>query len=427
MNGTNPRLSIFLDKTPVATLTHEEAKLKWEYSAEWQETGFALSPHLPLSNDIPAGNTEKFLRNFLPEGYGFDELVRNFHLSKNNTFGLIRALGLDIPGAVIAVDSDHSIPKTASFRPISYDELEQRLNDRKEISLIIWDEKPRLSSAGIQDKINVMVTPENEIGFAEGSVGSTHILKFERLEQSHLVLNEYITMQLARHCGLNVANTALVPIGKHFALLVERFDRKFISMKNVKRRHLIDGCQALNLPPEYKYERIFGDGRDVAHIRDGASLAKLFEFSKQCLNPIKTSFQLLDWTLFNIIIFNSDAHGKNLSFFVGSKGIELAPFYDLVNIKMFDNFNHKMAMGFGDAFDLENIQYGDIMDFADSCDLKMHVVLSRLKFMANQVMQALEKCSSEIPLDKERKKYRLEYNSIILQRCHYFLEKLLIR
>jgi serine/threonine-protein kinase HipA len=419
MSGTKPMLTIYLDKEAVATLTYDHEKLQWQYFPNWQEVGFALSPHLSLNNNIPTTNIVNFLRNLLPEGYGFDELVQNFQISKNNTFGLIRALGQDMPGAMIAIPSDQRPPKNSSFRPINGDELEQRLNHRDEMSLIIWDKKPRLSSAGIQDKINVLLTPENEMGFAEGNLGSTHILKFERKGQSHLVLNEYMTMQLAKDCGLNTANTTLIRIGKHLALLVERFDRKFISMKKVKRRHLIDGCQALNLRPEYKYERIFGDGRDVAHIRDGASLPKLFSFANQCTNPAKTVFRLLDWALFNI--YNSDAHGKNLSFFVGPKGIELAPFYDLVNIKMFENFSHKMAMAFGDEFELDNIGADELVDFADSCDLKFSLVLKQLKFISSQLIQALDKFPHDIVLNEEENKYALKYKGMILERCKQLL------
>jgi len=62
-------------------------------------------------------------------------------------------------------------------------------------------------------------------------------------------------MKIAKRCGLNVANVELKRYGKHQALLVDRFDRQFISMSNVKRRHVIDGCQALNLSPDDKYER----------------------------------------------------------------------------------------------------------------------------------------------------------------------------
>ena len=132
------------------------------------------------------------------------------------------------------------------------------------------------------------------MGFGEVKLISTHILKFEKQKLSHLVINEYVTMQLARQCGMQVANIELIRFGKYPALLIERFDRKLTASGDVMRRHVIDGCQALNLPPEYKYERNFGSGRDVAHIRDGASLVKLFEFANQCTNPAETKSKMLD-------------------------------------------------------------------------------------------------------------------------------------
>ncbi|WBV72193.1 HipA domain-containing protein [Legionella pneumophila] len=89
----------------------------------------------------------------------------------------------------------------------------------------------------------------------------------------------------------------------------------------------------------------------MAHIRDGVSLPKLFDFANQCINPAKTKQQILDWVLFNVLIFNCGAHGKNISFFVGVNGISLAPFYDLVNIKMYPEFEHALAMALGDEFD----------------------------------------------------------------------------
>jgi serine/threonine-protein kinase HipA len=310
MIGSKHELDIYLGQHIIAKLTLMDDQLCWHYCQAWQQTGYAVSPHLPLNTNIPTLNVQRFLRNLLPEGNGLEELLLNFHLSKSNTFGLIQALGMDTPGSLIILPSNQLLPQTNSFRIISNNELEQRLNNRDESSLIIWDKKPRLSVAGIQDKINVLLNKNSQLGFGEGTLCSTHILKFEKQKLSHLVLNEFITMQLAKSCELNVANVQLMRYGKHPALLVERFDRQLVSKNEVKRRHMIDGCQALNLSPDYKYERNFGSSRDVAHIRDGASLMNLFDFANQCANPALIKQQMLDWTLFNILIFNYDAHGK---------------------------------------------------------------------------------------------------------------------
>lgn len=421
MTGSKRALDVILGKDKIAEFVLKNDQLEWRYTQEWQLSGFPVSPHLPLQDDIPTLNVQRFLSNLLPEGKAFQELIACFHLSKTNTFGLVQALGLDVSGSLIFLPSIQALPKNKVFRKISLKELEERLDSRDEYSLIIWDEKPRLSVAGVQDKINVMLDEKGALGFGEGSLCSTHILKFERQKLAHIALNEYITLQLAQACGLTVANAQLWYFGSHSALLVERFDRRFISMSEVNRRHIIDGCQALNLPPEYKYERNFGSGRDVAHIREGASYNKLFDFANQCNNPALTKQKILDWALFNTLVFNYDAHGKNISFFVGANGFSLAPFYDLVNIKMYPEFEHEMAMAMGDSFDANMMNAYQLADFADSCQLSRLLVSRRLKMIITKLKKALIGIDHEIVKTAEERSYLIQYQQMIHERCEHLL------
>ncbi|WP_099908996.1 HipA domain-containing protein [Legionella massiliensis] len=421
MIGAKQVLDVYLGKDQIAQLALIDDQLYWNYSDPWKREGYAVSPHLPLQQEIPPLNVQRFLRNLLPEGAALEELLNNFHLSRNNTFGLVRALGLDTPGSLVILASNQLIPEQANFRVITDEELAQRLDHRDRYSLIIWDGKPRLSVAGVQDKINVVLNDQGQLGFGEGSLCSTHILKFETKKNSSIVLNEYLSMRLAKRCALNVANVQIKHFGPHSALLVERFDRKSITNNIVKRRHLIDGCQALNLPPDYKYEQNFGNSRDVAHIRDGVSLPKLFDFANQCINPAKTKQQILDWVLFNILIFNCDAHGKNISFFVGSKGISLAPFYDLVNIKMYPEYEHALAMALGDEFDENNIYAYQLADFADTCRLPRSLVTNRLIYLIERLTDALQEEIKLLLVDENEKKYLRQYQEIITKRCEHLL------
>lgn len=423
MIGDKQALDLYLGTEQIAKITTIDDGLYWTYSDHWKKTGYPVSPYLPLHEDIPSLNVQRFLKNLLPEGNALEELVSNFHLSKNNTFGLVRALGLDTPGSLIILISEQAPPHTSYFRLILDSELEQRLNNRETFSLIIWDGKPRLSVAGVQDKINLVINKQGMLGFGEGSLCSTHILKFEKQKYSHLVLNEYFSMQLARSCGLDVATVHLKRFGQHPALLVERFDRKLVSDEQVLRRHIIDGCQALNLPPEYKYEQNFGNGRDVAHIRDGVSLEKLYNFANSCINPAKTKQQILDWVLFNILIFNCDAHGKNISFFVGSEGISLAPFYDLVNITMYPEFEHELAMALGDEFDENNINAYQLADFADTCGLPRTLVAKRLKYIIGKLKSALQNEVKLMSVNEDEMEYLRKYQAMITKRCQHLLEQ----
>jgi serine/threonine-protein kinase HipA len=76
--------------------------------------------------------------------------------------------------------------------------------------------------------------------------------------------------------------------------------------QSIQRLHCIDGCQALGLGVSMKYERPYGDTRDVQHIRDGASLPKLFTLIDAASpNPAADGLALLRWIIFQILIGNT--------------------------------------------------------------------------------------------------------------------------
>ena len=97
---------------------------------------------------------------------------------------------------------------------------------------------------------------------------------------------------------------------------------------------------------------------------------------------------MLAWVLFNLIISNWDAHGKNISFFVGKNGIEPAPCYDLVNIAVYPEYQQELAMALGDDFDTR-ISAFQLADFAESCGLLRSLVQATLTAMCKQVVEQL--------------------------------------
>ena len=427
MSGADPCLSVFLGEQQIASLQLSADQLLWHYAASWQQQGFALSPHLPLHGEIPPLNVQRFLRNLLPEGPGLEELLASFRLARHNTFALVQAIGQETAGALTLLPAGQSPTDTTQFRPLSEPELAERLASRQQLGLTVWDGKPRLSVAGVQDKLNLLLDPQCGMGFGEGRLCSTHILKFERPELPHLVLNEYVTMQLAHACELTVAQAERRVIGGHPALLVTRFDRKADLPTQVRRRHLIDGCQVLNLPPEYKYERNFlyghkaGSSRDVAHIRDGANLPALFAFAAACRNPALTRKAMLEWVLFNLLVGNADAHGKNLSFFVGKQGIELAPWYDLVNIALYPDFEQDLAMALGDEFNAAAIHAYQLADFADSCHLPRSLVSRQLTILAQRLLRQVADLPARHATTPDEQVYLQRYQQWVEARCHHLL------
>ncbi|MEA5283922.1 HipA domain-containing protein [Vibrio parahaemolyticus] len=321
--GTNTKIGRLI--LPVGT----ETEFSFIYENEWKHTGFPISPHIPFDDRASPRSIENYLRNLLPEGEAFEEMIQNTTISKSNTFGLIRKLGAETSGA-LSFRVPESEPQETSFRLVPDDELIERL-ERNLAPLVYWDGKVRLSVAGVQNKLNLLKRGD-EWGFGEGKLSSNYILKFESGKAPCIAVNEFFCMTLAKLAGLDVANVELTRIGKTRTLIIERFDRSYIEARDVvQRKHVIDGCQATDLPPGYKYERQNGDEGDGVYMRDGVSFPRLL--SVKTIDTVITNLKLTQWMLFNLATLNYDAHGKNISFFVTPKGLGLTPFYDLVNIE----------------------------------------------------------------------------------------------
>ena len=119
----------------------------------------------------------------------------------------------------------------------------------------VWDGKVRLSIAGYQDKLQVLVEGE-QLSLADGSLASTHILKPDSRNPvtPYMVANEHFCMTLAARMELSIAPVAIRRIPEPI-LLIERFDRQVRidradgnTVTAVLRRHVVDGCQALDFP-----------------------------------------------------------------------------------------------------------------------------------------------------------------------------------
>jgi serine/threonine-protein kinase HipA len=102
--------------------------------------------------------------------------------------------------------------------------------------------------------------------------------------------------------------------------LIERFDRQTIA-NETRRLHIVDACQLLGIDRTFKYA--------------AATIENLIRCIEACNRPARARLDLLAWVLFNLLTGNGDAHLKNLSFVVSARGVELAPFYDLVSTECY--------------------------------------------------------------------------------------------
>ena len=398
-------LNLFYGSVFVGRLFSNEGstEFSFEYGADWQTTGFALAPNLPLSGDFSNRDVTYFFQNLLPEGGNLDEIALALKVSKSEKFEVLKQIGADASGAFVLLPDGVDLTETGGKvfdRPLCFEELSGRLALRERRNFQVWDHKVRVSVAGFQDKIGIKVVGDR--WFLPNGVQNhtSHILKPPPVNAQFesMVVNEAFCMALSQKVGLPTAKTELVEVPEP-VLLIERFDRQLAANGYYLKQHVIDGCQLLGLPTNFKMERPYGATGEVSQIREGATIAKLAEaIRKHSSAPIVDIKHFIDWIGFQLCIGNVDAHAKNLSFFVDAKSkIRLAPFYDQVCILDFGQLEERkslnaaeldtdLAMAIGDEFNITKLRAYDIALMAQEAGLPIRAVVTSFQQIATSVL-----------------------------------------
>lgn len=390
-------LDVRLAGQPIGWLCHDPAsnQFAFSYLPEWINAPQAhpISPNLPLgflsdlAPETHSAIVRQFFENLMPEGEALDVAAASSQISKANLVGLLIALGRETSGALSVHPQNAEKSHAHSMRFVGTNELSDRIRARPHKPFAVWDGKVRLSIAGYQDKIALYQEDTSWFMVDGGDIASTHILKPEpvSVNLAGLTSNEFICMRLAKKIGLPVANVSLLHVPEPI-LCVERFDRRRVET-GIQRLHMIDGCQLLGLSAAMKYERPYGDGAQVKDIRDGASLPRLFSELNNCPQPAAQRLQLLRWVIFQILIGNTDAHAKNVSFYCDHLGIRLTPAYDMVCCEAFaqTGIEETYAMAIGDAFSANDLNAYEWANFADQCGINPRLVAMELKKSATQI------------------------------------------
>lgn len=411
-------LNIYLSNTLIGQLSNDPKtnNFSFTYDSDWikGKNAFSLGPNLPVPNRATLAHpnpdhstvVRQFFENLLPEGQGLDAASIQYQISKSNLMGLMIHLGRDLAGAISVGIPGAAIPGPQSnlpdsmssqslLRPVSKAELSERIRNRPNQTFSVWDGKIRMSIAGFQDKIVAFEKSSGtdvEWSFVDGGpLASNVIIKPEPMSSAMAGMtgNEFMCMTLARQIGLPTANVRLVHVPEP-VLIVDRFDRKTSADgSRVERLHVIDGCQALGISPGFKYERPYGDTRDVKDFRDGASLPKLFAMLlSHSSQPAAQRLALLRWTIFQVLIGNTDAHAKNLTFFCDRDGLKLAPAYDILCAPAFShsNLDDSYAMAIGDAFTDQELSAYEWAVFANQCAIPPRLVQAEMRKMCTGIV-----------------------------------------
>jgi serine/threonine-protein kinase HipA len=323
-----------------------------------------------------------FFEGLLPEGLARQRVATRFRLGYGDVFGLLREIGRDCAGA-LSILPEGQDPTASALEGVLWldDAALIELVDRLDtVPLGIQPEKDvRLSLAGAQDKVVIVVNPETKaIGLPRGTTPSTHILKPAPKERyPGLVLNEAYCLVLAKEAGLSVSKMDLIDIGGTPALMLERYDRARTG-EGVIRVHQEDFCQALRVPIDKKYQ---SDG--------GPDLRRMVELLYRISSDADTDVErLIQWEAFNCLVGNADGHAKNVAMLYAGE-YRLAPAYDLICTEMFPDLPTELGQSIGGEYQARSITAEHWTREFDRLQLNRPLFARRLAVLAERIEAAL--------------------------------------
>ena len=388
----NKALRVWWEDSSVGVLQIDEhGDLDFAYDAAWvaDPTRRAISMSLP-KQDKPFGRreTRPFFAGLLPDEGQRDLVARVLGVSKTNDFRLLERLGGDVAGALTLWPDGDVLPVPEgpfASEPLSDDALVEVLETLPKRPLLAGEEGIRLSLAGAQQKLPVVLV-DGRIALPKPGQPSTHILKPPIRDLPSSTENEALSLRLAHAIGLDAAPVEPRRTGDHAYLLVERYDREIGLDGAIRRLHQEDFCQALGIAPERKYA---SDG--------GPNFTPCFDLVRQAVaQPAPALLRLIDAAIFNVAIGNADVHGKNFSLLYRDEGIDLAPLYDLLCTAAYPEVHAKLAMKIGKRSTLEEFNTETWATFAKDVGAGAPYVRRRAEAVARLIQSRIDAVGDQL-------------------------------
>ena len=390
-------LDVFLSNKLVGHLIQKKSgQIVFQYARQWLDDmdSFAISTSLPLgSAPFKQKESRGFIAGILPEEYNRRLIARNLGISAQNDFAMLEKIGGECAGDLTFLPKG-MLPLEINFKyqPLDESDLVDILRRLPTRPLLAGQSKVRISLAGAQEKIALRVDQNGHYSLPLNGAPSTHILKPAIDRYPNIVSNESFSLLLARSIGIPAVDAAVKNIQHRQFLLVKRYDRKIVSGKEIPvRLHQEDFCQALGIPPERKYQSERGPG-----LVDCVKLLRAV-----------SSFPAIDiqiflkLVVFNLIIGNCDAHGKNFSLLFteqgGSISTRLAPAYDVLSTDYYDDLTKVMAMKVGKSNQFENLRTRDFERFAIASEISVAAFKNLIVELAGNVRDTLSATIGKFP------------------------------
>jgi serine/threonine-protein kinase HipA len=355
--------------------------LRFSYLESWRQRkdAYPLSLSMPLTaEDHRHESTNAFLWGLLPDNERtLDQYGRLFGVSSRNPVAILAHIGADCAGAVQLAPPDAadqlegSHATRRSIEWITEEDVAEELKTVREQGIPGTTQRTvgLYSLAGAQPKI-ALFEERGKWGHPRGRVPTNRILKPPSGEFHGFAENEHFCLQLAADLGLGSVTSRVMRFADEVAIVVERFDRT-LQDKTWVRVHQEDFCQALAVMPMQKYERDGGPGIP--------SLISLLQ--EASTKPDVDIERLIRATALNWVLAATDAHAKNYAILHGTRGVRLAPFYDILSFLPYADaklYRVKLAMRIGTEYEVRRVHRKDWVALARQSRVSEGIVLDNV-------------------------------------------------
>lgn len=388
------QLDVYIEAERIGRLFENTGIWSFQYDTAWQASGYPIAPRLPLqAAEMVDTGTERpvqwFFDNLLPEEMARTRLVASLEKGEWDAWRLLERFGSESAGALTLLKPGDSLAEPGLNR-LTDEQLHARILAMPHVPLGS-DAPKKMSLAGAQEKLPVVVNEGGEIFDPVGSQISTHILKPDALSEYYpaSAVNEWFCARVAQELKLNVPPVELRYLPS-CVYLIERFDRAWVNGTLV-RRHALDAAQLLSLSAGSKYTMSGAKAlNDVVNI---------------CRAKAPTRIALFRWALFNVLIGNHDAHLKNLSLYAGREGYSLAPHYDLLSTASWARpelvnqgpiwSDIELSFPIGDATSFRNIRREHLFQFAKEIKIPEITANREISRLVDGIIAAADKVMAE--------------------------------
>jgi serine/threonine-protein kinase HipA len=404
----NPPLRVFSQGSEVGLLLkNPSGAISFKYADSWvaRENAVPVSLSLPLRVDPFRGaQVLAVFENLLPDAESLRRAVAEKVGAQGiDAYSLLSSIGRDCVGALqfIPESEDVTTAQVLSGEIIDEHQIEDLLNNLVRTPLGLDGKTEfRISIAGAQEK-TALLWHNGHWMKPHGITPTSHILKNQMgklpngMDLSNSVENEFYCLKLLDAFGLPVNSVEMMRFGSRTALVVERFDRKWVSADRLIRLPQEDCCQALSCPPGLKYQASGGPGMiQILNLLKGADV------------PIENQRIFLKAQILFWLIGATDGHAKNFSIFLGPRGrFRMTPLYDVLSAQpSLDQHqvawkDMKLAMSVGDSrhYRLDEIEGRHFVQTAKRSRFSEAVAAEVLKEVAETAPEALALVKTRLP------------------------------